>query len=171
IALFPKLYIRLTGKLAKFMGRFKFIKDPEHIVESWTIQVTQFTKEAKTLSQDKRRIILCTLINVVRLTLLYSLPYAIAWALHISIPINKLLDVIALSSFVIIANSFIPIPGASGGTEVVFTLLFRGLMGSLTGAVMILWRFSTYHVVVLIGAIIFIIMRNYYDRQTKKEVS
>ena len=171
IALFPKVYIRLTGKLAKFMGRFKFIKDPDHIVDSWTIQVTQFTKEAKALSQDKRRIILCTFINLVRLTLLYSLPFAIALALHIQIPMSKLLDVIALSSFVIIANSFIPIPGASGGTEVVFTLLFRGLMGSLTGAVMILWRFSTYHVVVFIGAFIFIIMRSYYDRQAKKEVS
>lgn len=171
IALFPKLYIKLTNKLAKFMSHFKFIKDPDHLVESWTIQVTQFTKEAKTLSKDKRRIIICVLINTIRLTLLYSLPFVVAKALHIQIQWNQLLDVIALSSFVVMANSFIPIPGASGGTEVVFSLLFQGMMQSLTGAVMILWRFSTYHVVIIIGALVFMMMRNHYIRQENKEVS
>jgi uncharacterized membrane protein YbhN (UPF0104 family) len=135
------------------------------MVESWTLQVTSFTSEAKALSKDKKRILICALINTVRLGLLYSLPFAIAKALHIQIDGSKLLDVMALSSFVLMANSFIPIPGASGGTEVVFMLLFDGMMHPLTGAVMVLWRFSTYHLIVLIGGMLFAGLKNYYEKK------
>lgn len=165
IALFPKIYIRLSGWLAKIMGRFRFIKDPEKLVDSWTLQMTQFTSEVKRLAKDKKRIVICVLINVVRLSLLYTLPFVVARALSIPIHMNQLLDVAALSSFVLMANSFIPIPGASGGTEVVFTLLFQGIMGSLTGAVMILWRFSSYHIVMIFGSMIFAGLRNHYEKQ------
>lgn len=104
---------------------------------------------------------------MIRLTLLYSLPFFIGKALNIPLRPEQMIDVIALSSFVTMANSFIPIPGASGGTEVVFTLLFGSLMGSVTGAVMILWRFSTYHIVLLIGGITFALAKNYYEKKSK----
>lgn len=165
VALFPKVYIYLTGWLAKILSRFRFIKNPDKLVHAWTLQVTQFTDEAKILSKDKKRIFVCVLVNFVRLSLLYTLPYAVGMALGISLKPTELVDVAALSSFVLMANSFIPIPGASGGTEVVFSLLFQGLMGSLTGAVMILWRFSSYHIVILIGAVIFAFLKNHYEKK------
>lgn len=168
IALFPKVYIRLSRVLVKVLGRIHILKNPEKTLESWTVQMTSFTTEIKALSKDKKSIVLCSLINFVRLSLLYSLPYIIGLALHIPLKTSELLDVVALSSFVTMANSFIPIPGASGGTEVVFTLLFGGLMGSLTGAVMVLWRFSTYHLILLIGGITFALVKNYYEKKANK---
>ena len=167
IALFPKVYIRISNFIARFLSRFKFIKNPEKMIESWNVQVTQFTSEVKELSKDKRRILYCAFINFIRLTLLYSLPYAIALALHIPLKPGQLLDVIALSSFVLMANSFIPIPGASGGTEIVFALLFQAMMGSLTGAVLVLWRFSSYHIVVIIGAILFTVIKNRFEKTNR----
>ena len=127
--------------------------------------MTSFTKEIKNLSTDLKRIVLCALVNAVRLTLLFSLPFLVGLALHIPLEWPQMLDVIALSSFVTMANSFIPIPGASGGTEVVFNLLFSSMMGTLTSAVMILWRFSTYHIVLLIGGICFMVAKNLYERR------
>lgn len=164
VALFPKVYIRISNWLAKIFSRFKFIKNPEKMIDSWNLQVTQFTAEVKELSKDKKRIFYCVCINFVRLSLLYSLPYAIGIALHIPLEASQLLDVVALSSFVLMANSFIPIPGASGGTEIVFALLFQSMMGSLTGAVLVLWRFSSYHIIVLLGALLFVMMKNRYDK-------
>ena len=129
--------------------------------------MTSFTTEIRNISKDKKSILTCSLVNVIRLTLLYSLPFFIGKALNIPLRPEQMIDVIALSSFVTMANSFIPIPGASGGTEVVFTLLFGSLMGSVTGAVMILWRFSTYHIVLLIGGITFALAKNYYEKKSK----
>ena len=41
-------------------------------------------------------------------------------------------------------------------------------MGTLTSAVMILWRFSTYHIVLLLGGICFMGAKNYYIRKESK---
>lgn len=168
MALFPKVYIRLSRTLVKILAKIKIVKNPEKTLDSWTLQMTSFTTEIRNISKDKKSILACSLVNVVRLTLLYSLPFFIGRALDVSLEWSRMIDVIALSSFVTMANSFIPIPGASGGTEVVFTLLFGSLMRTMTGAVMILWRFSTYHIILLIGGIIFAIAKNYYDKKSNE---
>ena len=148
-----------------FRSKIKVVKDPEKTLESWTMQMTSFTGEIKKLSKDKLIILKCMLINFVRLTLLYALPYVIAVLLGIHLPLSKLLDVIALSSFVTMANSFIPIPGASGGTEMMFSIVFSPLFHSLTSAVLILWRVSTYHIILVLGGIIFMVAKAYYERR------
>lgn len=165
MALFPKVYIWLSGWVVKVLGKCKILKDPQRTLDSWTLQMTSFTSEIKQLSKDKKRIFLCSCIDFVRLSLFYALPFVIAQALHISIQPDQLIDVITLSSFVTMANSFIPIPGSSGGTEAVFALLFAPLMGSLTSAVMVLWRFSTYHIVLVIGGVLFAIVNQYYKKK------
>lgn len=168
IAIFPNVYIRLSRVLVKILAKIHILKNPEKTLDSWTLQVTSFTKEIKNLSKDKKSIVLCVFINFIRLTLYYSLPFVIAKALHIPLKMNEFIDVMALSSFVTMANSFIPIPGASGGTEVVFALLFGSLMHNLTGAVLVLWRFSTYHIVLIIGGILFVLVKNYYERKENR---
>ena len=164
MALFPKAYIRLSQWAVRVLGKLRILKDPQKTLESWTLQMTSFTTEIKKLSQDKKAIIECMLINIVRLTMLYALPYVIARMLHIDLRADQLIDVVALSSFVTMANSFIPIPGASGGTEMMFSILFSPLMGSLTSAVLILWRVSTYHIILVAGGILFMAAKAHYDR-------
>lgn len=164
MALFPKVYIRLSQWAVRVLGKLRILKDPQKTLESWTLQMTSFTTEIKKLSQDKKAIIECMLINIVRLTMLYALPYVIARMLHIDLRADQLIDVVALSSFVTMANSFIPIPGASGGTEMMFSILFSPLMGSLTSAVLILWRVSTYHIILVAGGILFMVAKAHYDR-------
>lgn len=165
MALFPTVYISLAHKLAGLLSHFKFIKNPQHMIESWTVQMTSFTREIKKLSKDKMVILKCAGINFVRLTLLYMLPFVIAKLMHIPIAWSQLIDVIALSSFVYMANSFIPIPGASGGTEVLFNIVFSTLFGTLASAVMILWRVSTYHIILVLGGLIFMFARAHYEKQ------
>lgn len=163
IVLFPKLYIKLCGVLVKVLSKIHLIKNPEDSMKKWKAQVVNFTQEASKLSKAKDVIIQCAIVNVVRLTLLFSLPYVIAKGLSIPIDTSQLIDVIALSSFVMTANSFIPIPGASGGTELVFSMLFGYLFFDLTGAVMLLWRFSSYHLVLFFGGIIFLVAKKRYS--------
>ena len=169
MALFPKVYVRLSAVVVNLLAKIHLVKDREKTLEGWNLQLASFTSEIKKLTKDKKLIVKASLINILRMTLQFSLPFFIALMLGISLLPSQLLDVIALSSFVIMANSFIPIPGASGGTEVVFTLMFTGMMGAGTGAVMILWRFSTYHLVMIVGAIVFVLAKRYYDKKKMKE--
>lgn len=169
MALFPKVYVKLSAVVVNLLAKLHLIKDREKTLEGWNLQLASFTSEIKKLTKDKKMIVKTSAINVLRMTLQFSLPYFIALMMGISLQPGQLLDVIALSSFVMMANSFIPIPGASGGTEVVFTLMFSGMLGAWTGAVMILWRFSTYHLVMIVGAAVFVLAKRYYDRKKLKE--
>ena len=96
MALFPKVYIRLAGFAAKVLGKLHILKDPEKSKDSWNLQMTSFTKEIKALSKDIKRIVICALVNAVRLTLLFSLPCGVGIALGIPLEFSQLLDVIAL---------------------------------------------------------------------------
>lgn len=164
IVLFPKFYVKLSSLLVSVLSKIHLLKNPDQTLQKWNGQVESFTKEAAKLSKSKKMIFQCALVNFVRLSLLFSLPFVIAKGLSIQVSISQLIDVIALSSFVITANSFIPIPGASGGTEIVFTLLFEYLFFDLTGAVMVLWRFSSYHLVLFFGGIIFLVAKRVYSK-------
>lgn len=169
IAIFPVFYLRLIDKLLNVVSRFKFLRKEKPLLSKQKIRSHVLQKEIKHLSQDRVLIVKCMLVNIVRLSLHFSLPYFVARGIGIDVHLNQFVDVMALSSFVTMANSFIPLPGASGGTEVVFSLLFRGMFGALTGAVLLLWRISSYYIPMIAGALIFIVFKNRHDHQPDSE--
>lgn len=169
IAIFPRFYVRLAEWVFKYLQKLKFFKKRQDLLPKLIDQINKFTVEIHNLSQDKSIIMKCMLVNFVRLTLHYTLPFVVARGLGIPLKLSLLVDVMALSSFVTMANSFIPLPGASGGTEFVFTLLFRRMFGVLTGAVLLLWRISSYYFPVIAGAVVFILFKNRYDQLKEEE--
>lgn len=166
MALFPRMYQKFSSLGVRLLSNMHIIKDKERTLKAWSHQLHSFTKEIQTLKHEKMLIFKTVLINIFRMTLLYSLPFVIAQAIGVNLPYSALLDVIALSSFVSMANAFIPIPGASGGTEAVFVLLFATVLGGANASsIMILWRASTYHLVMLIGASVFLWCKHYYSKK------
>lgn len=165
MAIFPKLYQALSGKIVMLLGKMHIIKNPEKVLTNWNVQLESFTSEIKSIRYMKKMIVKCVLLNVLRLTILYTLPFFVAYAMEIPVELGMLLDIITMSAFVSVANAFIPIPGASGGTEAAFMLIFSTMFTSVqSNSIMILWRFATYHLIILIGGITFALLKNKYDR-------
>lgn len=174
MALFPKLYVMLSEKCVKILGKLHIVSEPERQATIWAEKVRGFTKEIKHLSHNWKLLLQVALVNFVRLTLYFSLPFVVSRALGIDLPWSKLIDVIALSSFITMANAFVPLPGASGGTEMFFAMLFTAMLDPLTGAVLLLWRFSSYYLPVMAGALVFILFKNREDgkkARAKQEVA
>ncbi|MEG0329148.1 MAG: lysylphosphatidylglycerol synthase transmembrane domain-containing protein [Longicatena sp.] len=165
MAIFPRLYVRFSRSFVKLFARMHIVKDKEKTLAAWTLQVEGFTSEIAKLKKEKKLIIKAVALNVLRMTIQFVLPFIIARALGVNMGWDKFLDSLALASFVLMANAFIPIPGASGGTELVFTQLYIFLVGSYvtSSSIMILWRFATFHVVMIIGAFIFVYLKNKYN--------
>ena len=164
MALFPRVYVKLSGHAVTLLAKLRIVKNKEKTLASWTIQVEGFTKEIKEMKHEKKIICKTVLWNVIRMTVQFSLPFFIAYALNLNLGLDKFVDCLALASFVLMTNAFIPIPGASGGTELVFVQLFKYLVGGLKASgIMILWRFSTYHIVILVGAFVFLHLKRTYD--------
>ena len=63
---------------------------------------------------------------------------------------------ITSSAYVLLIGAFVPIPGGSGGIEYGFLAFFGNFLSkSRLSAVLLIWRFITYYMPMIIGAIAF----------------
>ncbi len=68
-------------------------------------------------------------------------------------------------------TNVIPIPGGSGSSEVVFSLVFAKVIPESTiGAVLVVWRFGSYYIPVIIGVLFFIISSIIIDKRKMNKV-
>ncbi len=161
---FPKFYTWLSTRGIEIGHKLHLVKDKEKALSSLNEYLERFQNEVNILSQHKEMVAKVALAHLMRLLVYYSIPYFCARALHIPMKPGILLDVITLSSFVSMINAFIPLPGASGGTEATFLLMFGTIFKPLdVRMVMLLWRFMTYYFDMMIGALVFLIAKNRSD--------
>ena len=93
------------------------------------------------------------LANFIGLVCLYLVPLAILYATGDYTSFNGLQSVVA-SAYVMLIGSFVPIPGGTGGLEYGFINFYGNFIkGSVLTAIMITWRFITYYIPMIIGAI------------------
>ena len=157
---FPKVYTFITTKGIDLACKFKIIKNREKVVATIDAQLKRFDNETKKLSQHRALILKVIVCNVVRLLLYYSIPLFWFLALDIDVSFVILIDTIAMTSYVSMVNAFIPIPGASGGTEAMFVLMFSKVFGVVNASsTMLLWRIMSYYLIMLVGGLAFIYVK------------
>lgn len=157
LTLSPKIHHFVFYDLINFLHKIKLIKDPEekrNRVEKW---LNSFRKELTELLIRKRTMATMLALHTLKYTLTYMVPFFCGLALHLDLNLNDLVECIFLSSFVFNMMSLMPTPGSSLGSEGAFVLLFTPIFGShVITAAMLLWRFVTYYLVTVIGALVFI---------------
>lgn len=143
-----KILLDLTIKLG---AKFKIIKNEKAFLEKSNKIIQDFHKSAIQLMKSKRHFIKIIIINFIALTLLYLVPYALIMGLGLQI--NPFIAVVA-TAYVMIMGSFVPLPGGSGGLEFGFVRFFGiYIIGAKLSSIMIVWRFITYYLGLIVGAI------------------
>lgn len=156
-----KVYTWIMEVVIHILYRMKLVKDEEVTRNKMKVKLREFSKGMLVLQSNLGLLVKVCIGNIVRLVVFYSIPALCLWALDISFTNEDVITIIALTSFVMNVNAFIPIPGASGGTESVFMMMFGMLLSSVqVSSVMVLWRFTTYHALLVVGAIVFIRVQN-----------
>ena len=154
LAKFKRVHNWIKTKGVKIGYRLHLVKDPDKAIDSIEIQLEKFRTESEKLKHNKKVILICAVLCILRLLVYYSIPYLVFLALGAELNFDLLVNSVAMGSFVAITSGMIPIPGASGGTEAIFVLMFGNLFGSsITTGAMLLWRFLTYYLVMIIGAL------------------
>lgn len=157
MAIFPNLYLKICDSVINLLSKLKLLKNPEFQRDRWMANLRQFQQQINANKDNKKLIARLIILNILRLTLYFSLPLVIGLALSIPYEKMPIIDVIAMSSFVTMVNSFFPVPGASGGTEMMFVEIFSILISvKYASSIMIIWRFATYHFVLLLGGCLFL---------------
>ncbi len=169
LARFPKVYTWITNQGIEIGAKIHLIKNKEKTIENINLQLNRFGTETKQLQSHKKELIQVVVLNILRLLVYYMIPYYCALALGISVDSSLVIDIIALSSCVSMVNAFIPIPGASGGTEATFVLMFGHIFGKIKAtSIMLLWRFTTYYLIMAIGGIVFVGYKYYVTKKESK---
>lgn len=145
----------ITKKLCKIVikvSRYLKIKINEEELEN------KFDEYHHSLAEIKKRkhlMIQGVILNVISLSLLYLIPFLIMRGMP-DIDYMRVIDAYVSSAYVYLIGAFVPIPGATGGIEYGFTQFYGNFINaSTTSALLLIWRFITYYLGIVIGAILF----------------
>ncbi len=162
ISFSKKTTMNVVNILIQILFKMHIIKDKEKIVGKWNNRIIEFNNCAKELKKNKKLFIFGIILNFIGLICLYLIPLFLAYSIGDFNNLN-IINTITSSAYVMIASSFIPIPGASGGIEFAFTKFFENFMSdSKTKTILLLWRFITYYLGMILGAVLFSV-----DRESK----
>ena len=104
------------------------------------------------LAKNKLLFVIGVIYNFVALIILYAIPLFVIYSMG-NFDIN-IIETITASAYVLIIGAFVPIPGGSGGIEYGFMQFFGNFItGPLLSASLLVWRFITYYLGIVIGAI------------------
>ena len=153
---FPKLYHFIFSWAITMLGKMRFIKNKEKIVDSWNEQMIHFHDAVGAVAGNKQLFWKISGLYALRFTIYFTTPFVVAQLLGLDVKFNQFIDFLALASFVTMANTFVPLPGSSGATEGLFVLVFSTVIGkSGAASMMIFWRFATFYVPLLTGGYLF----------------
>ncbi len=145
----------LVKGLINILTFLKLIKNKKKVLNQVNETIDNFIYNSKQLLKNKKRLIKLIVINCIALISLYVVPLTILFSLGDYTSFNGITSIIMVS-FISIISSYVPLPGGIGGTEYLFILLFDIYVDKpLLSSLMLLWRFITYYLPMMIGAIIF----------------
>lgn len=150
-----KLQDFVTHTVLKLLSKIRIVKDYELTRIKIEQYLFDFRNQLKFLQKNIPVLVKSILCNFVKLTIIYSMPFFAAMALNLSVEWSQFFDFIGLCSFIYLINAFLPIPGASGGSEGVYVLLFSFLGSVGTSSSLFLWRFMSYYLGLIIGGLVF----------------
>lgn len=143
-------------KFINFLHKIKIVRDKEQLLSKAEGTIDVFYKSAKTLNSNKEALIKGIIYNFIALLFLYIIPLTVAYSFGNYSDINVLTTLVS-SAYVMLIGAFIPIPGASGGIEYAFAAFFGFyITGSTLMAMLLIWRFITYYLSILVGGLVLI---------------
>lgn len=140
-----KVKYKFLSVCLTLLYKIKIINSYDDYYEKLNNFIEDFHRNLNILVSNKSILIRLLLLTILQLTCYFIVPCFIY--LSFGLRTASLMDLIAATSFVLLITAFVPLPGASGGAEggfyIIFNLFF--ITSHLIPA-LIIWRFLTYYV-------------------------
>lgn len=162
-----KLVLKVGSWVIRVCSRIKIIKKKEQTLENFERTIDDYHTAASYISRYKLRALGSYLISFVNLSFLFVIPYLIY--LSFGYTQYSIFDIFIMESFLFLAVSFFPLPGAAGASEGGFMLFFGPFFGAATLVGMLIWRFLTYYLMLIVGSLLVVLDELFSMRKTKKQ--
>jgi len=172
---YSKLINKFINWLIKVLGKIKLIKKPEETLKKVENKIEGFRANLRNIKGKEKSIVLTFLAALSRFVVYFSIPFFIGLGLGVELDTLNLPLAISFGCYIWILSMFIVIPGGSVGAEAFFVLLFTNVFVSSTGASlaapgMLLWRFVTFHIPLIICGIITLVFNKKKNGKLFQEV-
>jgi len=139
--------------ITNILFKIRLVKDKDEVISNFNKSILEFKDNIKNTLKNKSIVIRCILLNIIKIVSIGICTFICFKSIYVHIP---LLESVIFTIITITMASFIPIPGSSGGMEYGFITLFASFaIDAKISAVMIIWRFITYYVPLIVGGILF----------------
>lgn len=140
-----RFFVRVLGKL-------RIVKDVDKKLEFVDDEVDLFSKGFSTAIENKKIIVKMFFLSTLQIIVFYSVNVIIALSFGINIDLPSMFHIIAGAACVQMSSTFIPLPGAAGGAELSYYVIYGSVFeaGQLSAAVL-LWRIYTFYMPIVVG--------------------
>ncbi len=159
----PRLHKWVSSHGISILAKLRIVKDQEKTLAKLEGKLQDFQEAWKNIRQHYDQVIQVVFLNFLRLILYFAIPIFIMVALDIELSSTRAVNIFVLTAFVTMMNSLVPIPGSAGTTEAAFIYFVSnevGYIAAVSGA--LIWRFATFHLILVVGALTFMLTKRYY---------
>lgn len=148
----PTLIKRIVRVTASIFKRLKIGKNIDQRIRNTDAKINAFNRSNKRFLKSPSMLVKAFIEVTIQITLIYSIPYFIYKGL-VPIGNGSLVTMLCAVAFVNIVSSMIPIPGASGVSELAFSIFFGVFFTAATmKSAILIWRVITYYITIIVGA-------------------
>ncbi len=167
---------KLSGfliKIFKSLGKIKFLtKIIEKNLPKFENYCNNFQCAYKEIMHDTWQFIFAIIVKTFSLLFYYAIPYFALKALGVELIFSDIIFIILASSFAITTMVWVPTPGGTGGIEFAFLMIFTtfsGVTADIGNAGMVVWRFLTYYLLLVLSGILYAIFEIIISKKNKNQ--
>ena len=143
---------KIASIVIKILNKARLVKDKEAMIKKWHNYIQSLNEGSKIIRSSRRTFILCYIYNTLAMFAYILVAYTVARGMGSPVELYK---VVITTSYVLMIGMFVPIPGGTGGLEYAFTALYSNFIaGSMVSSIMLVWRFITYYLGIVLGGIV-----------------
>ena len=151
----PSATAELINIVVKFLHKIHLVKNRKSTIEKVEYEVNEYAKSIKRILKTKGLFLKAILLSLVFQIMISMIPFFVLTAFGGDVDfLPCFVTTVAVTS----AVYFIPTPGNAGAAEGAFFVVFSALSTGYIFWAMLVWRFFSYYIFILIGLIIYFVM-------------
>lgn len=154
IGFYQKIALVMMHSLMRFLAFIRIVKHLDRQLAVVDREVEKFHQGFLAIKTHKAILVQMFGFTFLQLLAFFSVPVMIAASFGVSLTPNLIFTMIAGAACVQMSSAFIPLPGATGGAELSFYMLFGTVFPShQINIAILLWRLLTFYLPILVGLV------------------
>ena len=149
---FPKPTAKFLRAIVKFLAKIKIVKNRDETLVKVEKELKEYVDSVKMILKTRWLFLKVILLAVLYNALTISIPFFVLQAFGGNV---NFLESFVLTTAVTSAVYFVPTPGNSGAAEGTFFIVFSALSTGYIFWAMLIWRFFSYYIYIIIGLVIY----------------